>query len=144
MESFKKRVCTKARLVKSDPCLFAGEQGKAIARSKLCQPRYVLEATIPLDKNRGHPGDHDFRGVIVLWGFRNGHAEFDEAKALTVYDNYLGVQAILSHLVHNGSSTSKGSKWGVGLKGKGFILATSNLAEICEEFNVRFDRSTQT
>lgn len=88
-ENLEKREATKARLVKNDPCLFAGDQGKAIARSKICQPRYVLEATIPIEEIRNDPRDHDLRTVIVLWGFKNGLAAFDHAKALTVYNNYL-------------------------------------------------------
>jgi hypothetical protein len=64
--NLEKRERTKARLIKGDPCLFAGDQGKAIARSKLCQPRFVLEATILLDEIRREPRDHDLRAVIVL------------------------------------------------------------------------------
>lgn len=134
VENLEKRERTKARLVKSDPCIFAGDQGKAIAKSKLCQPRYVLEATIPRDENRGVPRDHDFRAVVVLWGFKDGGTGPDGATALTVYNNYLDVQAKFSHFVHDGSSTSKASHWAVGLKGKGFILSTSYLAQVCEEY----------
>lgn len=132
---------TKARLLKSDPCIFAGDQGKAIAKSKLCQPRYVLEATIPSDENRGVPRGHDFRAVIILWGFNNGQGGSDKARALTVYNNYLDVEAKFSHFVHDGSSTSKGSKWAVGLKRKGFILSTSFLAQICQDFKEECESS---
>jgi len=113
---FEKREKTKARLIKGDPCLFAGEQGMAIARSKLCQPRFVLEVTIPLDEIRRDPRDHDLRAVIVLWGFRDGPTGPDGAKALTIYNNYLDREAKFSHFVHDGSSTSKNNKWAVGLK----------------------------
>lgn len=133
-ENIKSRESTKSRLIKSDRCLFAGEQGKAIARSKLWQPRYVLEATIPLDEIRGNRRDHDLRAVIVLWGFKVDLASPDKGKALTVYNNYLDVDTEFSHFVHDGSSTSKASKWAVGLKGKGFILATSYLAQVCQDF----------
>ncbi|KAF7512093.1 hypothetical protein GJ744_002806 [Endocarpon pusillum] len=129
VENFERQQRTKTRLIKSDPCLFAGDQGKAIAGSKLCQPRYVLEATVPIEEIRGTPRDHDLRVVIVLWGFRNGPTGCDEATALTVYNNYLDVHAKFSHFVHDGSSTSKESPWAVGLKGKGFILSTSYLAQ---------------
>lgn len=138
-ENFERREKTKARLIKSDPCLFAGDQGKAIARSKLCQPRYVLEATVPIEEIRGNKRDHDLRAVIVLWGFRNGPTGCDEATALTVYNNYLDVHAKFSHFVHDGSSTSKDSPWAVGLKGKGFILSTSYLAQVCQEFKEACD-----
>ena len=65
-ENLERREKTKARLLKTDPCLFAGDQGKAIAKSKLCQPRYILEAIIPLDENSGEPRGHDFHPIIIL------------------------------------------------------------------------------
>jgi hypothetical protein len=128
-ENIEKRERTKARLAKSDPCIFAGDQGKAIARSKLCQPRYVLEATIPQDEIRGYKRGHDLRAVIILWGFAA-----EGPTSLTFYNNYLDVDARFSHFVHDGSSTSKGNHWAVGLKGKGFILSTCYLAQMCQAF----------
>lgn len=143
-ENLERREKAKARLLKTDPCLFAGDQGKAIAKSKLCQPRYILEATIPLDESRDTPRDHDFRAIIILWGFKNQLTGSDEAKALTVYNNYLDKEAKFSHFVHDGSSTSKGSRWAVGLKGKGFMLSTSYLAQICQDFREKCDSLAST
>ena len=131
-----RREMTKARLVKSDPCLFAGAQGKAIARSTNCQPRYVLEATISQDELRANWRNHNLRAIIIFWGIRSAHQsdpKLQDITALTVYNNYLDPFTKFSHFVHEGASTSKGNWWAVGLKGKGFILSTAYLASECDD-----------
>ena len=141
--TLEKRERTKARLIKTDPCLFAGDQGKAIARSKICKPSYVLEATIPWDEIKGDRRDHDLRAVVVFWVFQKDHTEPAGPTALTFYNNYLDKEAQFSHFVHDGSSTSKGNDYAVGLKGKGFILAMSFLAQECEQFKQDCENSAQ-
>jgi hypothetical protein len=138
-ENFDKRGKIKAKFMNSDPRLFAGGQGKAIAKSKLCKTRYVLEATIPLNEIRAEPRDHDFRAVLILWAFKIVPTGPDCAKAITVYKAYLDRTAKFSHFVHGGPSTSKDRKWAVGLKRKGFILSTSYLAQVCQDFKESCD-----
>jgi hypothetical protein len=103
-----------------------------------------LEASIPLDEIRGDQRDHDLRVLVVLWGFKNGPPGPDVAKALTVYNNYLDEKAKFSHFAHDGSSTSKDSKYAVGLKGKGFILSSSYLAELCQDFREDCESSAES
>jgi hypothetical protein len=124
-ENVARRSLRKQTLLVEEPQLFAGEQGCFIARCKKCQPHYILEKTIPVDSIRGERRDHDLRVIVVLWGF-------PQATALTVYNNYLDSKARFQHFVCDGASTSKNSPWAVGLKGKGFILATSLLAQECD------------
>lgn len=141
--TFENRERTKARLIKTDPCLFAGDQGKAIARSKICKPSYVLEATIPRDDIKSDRRDHDFRAVVVFWVFQKESSGLTGPTALTFYNNYLDKEAQFSHFVHDGSSTSKDNPYAVGLKGKGFILATSFLAQECQQFKDDCQHSAQ-
>ena len=51
---------------------------------------------------------------------------------MTIYNNYLDEHARFDHFVYDSASTSKHSEWAIGLKGRGFILATSFLAQACE------------
>jgi hypothetical protein len=132
IDSQVKREKMKARLLRNDPGLFAGFQGKAIAKAKSCQPLYVLETTIPRNEIRKNQREHDLRAVIILWGFIDTTTGLHGGAALTVYNNYLDPETRFSHFVHDGASTSKGNRWAVGLKGKGFILCTSYLAQVCD------------
>ena len=120
----KRREC-KESLVREEPQIFAGEQGRFLKRCALAQPCYVLKKKIPPSELRGEKRPHDLQVIIVLW-------RFPAATAITVYNNYLDQHAKFDHFVYDGASTSKDSEWAVGLKGKGFILATSFLAQECE------------
>ena len=57
-----------------------------------------------------------------------------KATVLAACNKYLDVEARISHFVHDGSSTSNGSKWDAGSKGKSSIMSTSFLAQICQDF----------
>jgi hypothetical protein len=117
----------KSELVSKEPYLFAGDQGKALANSKVCQPLYILEKTISRSDIKGDRQDHDLRAVIILWRLKG-------ATGLTVYNNYLDRRTDFAHFVYDGASISKHSEWAVGVKGKGFILATSFLAAKCDSW----------
>jgi hypothetical protein len=123
-ENIQKRRECKKTLVQEAPQMFAGEQGLYLKSCPLAQPLYVLKKWIPPSKLRSERRPHDLRVTVVLWNFPN-------ATALTVYNNYLDRHATFDHFAYDGASTSKDSKWAVGLKGKGFILATSYLAQEC-------------
>jgi hypothetical protein len=125
----------KAALVKKEGQLFAGKQGRYIATCEAIQPHYILAKTISPSAIRDGGRDHDLRVIVVLWGMPNG-------TALTIYNNYLDRSATFEHFVYDGASTSKDSEWAVGLKGKGFILATSLLAQECDSYAVRSKKST--
>ena len=105
--------------------MFVGEQGLYLKTCPDAQPMYVLKKCIPPSKVRSERRTHDLGICIILWSFPH-------ATALTVYNNYLDSHAKFDHFVYDGASTSKDSEWAVGLKGKGFILATSYLAQVCE------------
>lgn len=115
----------KSELVSKEPYLFAGDQGKALAKSKVCQPLYILKKTISRSDIKGDLQDHDLRAVIILWRLKG-------ATGLTVYNNYLDRRTSFGHFVYDGASINKHSEWAVGVKGKGFILATSFLAAKCD------------
>ena len=115
----------KKTLVRELPQMFAGEQGLYLKTCPDAQPIYVLKKCIPRSEVRSERRPHDLRVCIILW-------RFPHATALTVYNNYLDSHAKFDHFVYDGASTSKDSEWAVGLKGKGFILATSYLAQVCD------------
>lgn len=82
--------------------------------------------------------------LVILWGFKNRPLGPDVAKAFTVYYNYLDEKAKFSHFAHDGSGTRKDSKYAVGLKGKGFILSSSYLAELCQDFREDCESSAKS
>jgi hypothetical protein len=134
-ENVHRRKSCKAALVKNEPQLFAGKQGQCIAKSVTIQPHYILAKTIPASAIRDGRRDHDLRVIVILWGMPDG-------TALTIYNNYLDRNATFEHFVYDGASTSKYSEWAVGLKGKGFILATSLLAQECDSRAITSIKST--
>jgi hypothetical protein len=134
-ENVNRRKLRKAKLVMEERQLFAGKQGQYIATCKAIQPHYILAKKISHDTIHDGRRNHDLRVIVVLWGMPNG-------TALTIYNNYLDRSATFEHFVYDGASTSKDSEWAVGLKGKGFILATSLLAQEYDSYAVGPRRST--
>ena len=134
LENVQKRRRCKEKLVTEEAQIFAGDQGRFLKRCPSARPWYVLKKHIAASELRGESRQHDLRVVVVLWKFPN-------ATAMTIYNNYLDEHASFDHFVYDGASTSKHSEWAVGLKGRGFILATSFLAQACESAaNTSIDR----
>ena len=124
-ESIQQRQRCKESLIQETPQIFAGDQGLYLKKCPQAQPSYVLRKRIDASDVRGDRYPHDLLVLVVLW-------QLPAATALTIYNNYLDRQATFDHFVYDGASTSKHSEWAVGLKGKGFILATSFLAQECD------------
>lgn len=126
VETHEQRKETKANLMNQFPCMFAGEQGRAIAELDMCQPSYVLSATIPYSEIKDSVRNHNLHAVIVLWKFCNG------PTALTVYNNYLDQAADLSHFLCSERSNAGNSQGdAVPKPGRGFKNATLFFAHTC-------------
>ncbi|KAF8183584.1 hypothetical protein K438DRAFT_2020644 [Mycena galopus ATCC 62051] len=87
------------------------------ARKRWLIPLYILSADISI------PSETNLLVAIVLW--TRGSA----LNALSFFNNHLDDNATFESFAVDGQSTIKESKWAVGEKGKGFILATQYLAE---------------
>ena len=126
-ENVQKRQECKSVLIQGASQMFAGVQGSYLAETPSAQPLYVLQKRIPASELQSNRHPHDLQVTVILW-------QFADATALTIYNNYLDEDATFDHFVYDGASTSKDSPWAVGLKGKGFILATSYLAQQCSSY----------
>ena len=125
-ENLQARVRCKEALLRDEPQIFVGDQGLFLRQTPWAQPLFVLKTHIPPEQIRCGRRRHELRVVVVLW-------RLPSATGLTVFNNYLDENATFDHFVYDGASTSKDNHWAVGQKGKGFILATSYLAQQCEE-----------
>ncbi|KAJ7664856.1 hypothetical protein B0H17DRAFT_1336624 [Mycena rosella] len=115
------RVERKRSLLEAHPGLATGPHGVSIKHDK-CLPLYILSANIPI------PSKTDFVAVVVLWTI-DGHM-----NGLSFYNNHLDETANFDSFAVDGYSTSKGSPWAVGMKGKGHKGALQHWYEAIEKW----------
>lgn len=114
------RNARKRWLANSYPGLLTGPHGVSLGH-RGCLLLYILSADIQV------PSKTNLQVAIVLW------ATGDNLNVLSFFNNHLDGNASFESFAIDGESTSKDSKWAVGEKGKGFILATQYLAEVLDE-----------
>ncbi|KAF7359928.1 hypothetical protein MVEN_00719000 [Mycena venus] len=125
-DSVNEQQARKLGLIQSYPGLLTGPHGASIKRLETWLSLYILWATIPALrlKRQARPDLHAETDTQLQ---TNGHYDILD------FNNHMDPNADFATFAIDGASTSRETKYAVGHKGKGFILATQFFLEHVEE-----------